>query len=176
MLLTNRQGATKGADGDAALIKDKFADVVTPPPPPDGEADIGAIKDILGFHIRLAHGACLRHFTETFTDLDLTQKQVSVLWLVDDHPGIAQTDLAQRLRMDRATTMAIINRLQAKHFLRRDRSDKDGRKQALFLEEPGKAMLARAKQAIGEHESWVKSRFSDKEVRQLIELLSRIHE
>ena len=37
-------------------------------------------------------------------------------------------------------------------------------------------MLARAKQAIGEHEAWVKSRFSDKEVRQLIELLSRIHE
>jgi DNA-binding MarR family transcriptional regulator len=158
------------------LIKDKFADVVTAPPAPEGEADIGAIKDILGFHIRLAHGACLRHFTETFTDLDLTQKQVSVLWLVDDHPGIAQTDLAQRLRMDRATTMAIINRLQAKHFLRRDRSDKDGRKQALFLEEPGKAMLARAKTAIGEHEAWVKSRFSDKEVRQLIELLSRIHE
>jgi hypothetical protein len=80
-----------------------------------GEADIGAINAILGFHIRLAHGVCLRHFTETFAELGLTQKQVSVLWLVDDHPGIAQTDLAQRLQMDRATTMAIINRLQAKH-------------------------------------------------------------
>jgi DNA-binding MarR family transcriptional regulator len=158
------------------LSKDKFADAVTAPPPEDGEADIGAIKNILGFHIRLAHGACLRHFTETFTDLDLTQKQVSVLWLVDDHPGIAQTDLAQRLRMDRATTMAIINRLQAKHFLRRDRSDKDGRKQALFLDPAGKAMLARAKVAIAEHEAWVKGRFNDKEVRLLIDLLSRIHE
>jgi len=176
VLLTNTQGATKGQDGIGALTKDKFADAVTAPPPEGGEADIGAIKDILGFHIRLAHGACLRHFTETFTDLDLTQKQVSVLWLVDDHPGIAQTDLAQRLRMDRATTMAIINRLQAKHFLRRDRSDQDGRKQALFLDPAGKAMLARAKTAIGEHEAWVKSRFNDKEVRLLIDLLARIHE
>jgi len=157
------------------LIKDKFADAVTPPPPGD-EADIGEINEILGFHIRLAHGACLRHFTETFTELDLTQKQVSVLWLVDDHPGIAQTDLAQRLRMDRATTMAIINRLQAKHFLRRDRSAEDGRKQALFLEPEGHAMLARAKFAIGEHEAWVKSRFTDKEVKLLIDLLARIHE
>ncbi|MFM2302579.1 MAG: hypothetical protein RLZZ84_2315 [Pseudomonadota bacterium] len=157
------------------MIKDKFADAIAPVGHTD-EADIGAINDILGFHIRLAHGACLRHFTETFTDLDLTQKQVSVLWLVDDHPGIAQTDLAQRLRMDRATTMAIINRLQAKHFLRRDRSEKDGRKQALHLEPEGIAMLARAKKAIGEHEAWVKSRFSDKEVRQLTELLSRIHD
>lgn len=157
------------------MIRDKFADAIAPVGHTD-EADIGEINDILGFHIRLAHGACLRHFTETFTDLDLTQKQVSVLWLVDDHPGIAQTDLAQRLRMDRATTMAIINRLQAKHFLRRDRSDQDGRKQALHLQPAGIEMLARAKRAIGEHEAWVKSRFTDKEVRQLIELLSRIHE
>ena len=155
-------------------VRDDDLDAVTPIEHDDG--DIGEINSIVGFHIRLAHGACYRHFTETFTDLELTQKQVSVLWLVDDHPGISQIDLGQRLRMDRATTMAIINRLQAKHFLRRDRSDKDGRKQALFLEDPGKAMLARAKTAIGEHEAWVKSRFSDKEVRQLIELLSRIHE
>ncbi|GMM61961.1 MarR family winged helix-turn-helix transcriptional regulator [Novosphingobium pituita] len=139
-------------------------------------ADIGAINAILGFHIRLAHGVCLRHFTETFAELGLTQKQVSVLWLVDDHPGIAQTDLAQRLQMDRATTMAIINRLQAKHLLRRDRSAHDGRKQALHLEPEGHAMLARAKLAIGEHEAWVKRNFSDAEVKTLIALLSRIHE
>lgn len=156
------------------MAKDKFEDAIAPADHDDG--DIGAINDILGFHIRLAHGACLRHFTETFSDLDLTQKQVSVLWLVDDHPGIAQTELARRLRMDRATTMAIINRLQARHYLKRDRSPTDGRKQALFLEPAGVTVLARAKQAIGEHEAWVKSRFSDKEVRTLLELLTRIHE
>lgn len=157
------------------MITDEFADAIAPVGHAGEEAS-GAINDIVGFHIRLAHGACLRHFAQTFTHLDLTQKQVSVLWLVDDHPGIAQTDLAQRLRMDRATTMAIINRLQARHFLRRDRSDQDARKQALHLQPDGIAMLAKAKLAIGEHDAWVKSRFSDKEVRQLIELLSRVHE
>ncbi|WP_068074679.1 MarR family winged helix-turn-helix transcriptional regulator [Novosphingobium lentum] len=156
------------------MVKDRFADAIAPAEHDDG--DIGAIKDILGFHIRLAHGACLRHFTETFTDLDLTQKQVSVLWLVDDHPGIAQTDLAQRLRMDRATTMAIINRLQAKHYLRRMRSDHDGRKQALHLDPAGVDVLAKAKTAIREHEAWLKARFSDKEVKLLLDLLARIHE
>ena len=65
----------------------------------ESEGDVGEIGDILGFHIRLAHGAVYRHFTESFTELGLTQKQVSALWLVDDHPGIAQTDLARRLRM-----------------------------------------------------------------------------
>lgn len=145
-------------------------------PPIEGDDDIGEIRNIVGFHIRLAHGAVYRHFTETFTDLDLTQKQVSVLWLVDDHPDIAQTDLAHRMRMDRATTMAIINRLEARDLLIRGKSETDGRKQTLNLTDAGQEMLRVAKQAILDHENWLKSRFSDKEVSKLIELLTRIHE
>jgi DNA-binding MarR family transcriptional regulator len=142
----------------------------------EGDEDIGEIRDIVGFHIRLAHGAVYRHFTETFSDLDLTQKQVSVLWLVDDHPDIAQTDLAARMRMDRATTMAIVNRLQARGYLVRGKSETDGRKQTLNLTVAGRKALVGAKDAIGQHEEWLKSRFTDKEVEKLIELLTRIHE
>jgi len=142
----------------------------------EGDEDIGEIRNIVGFHIRLAHGAVYRHFTETFTDLDLTQKQVSVLWLVEDHPDIAQTDLAQRMRMDRATTMAIINRLQARGYLVRGQSLTDGRKQTLNLTKDGRKALAVAKTAIAEHEGWLKSRFTARETEQFIEMLSRIHE
>jgi len=140
------------------------------------DGSLGEINDIIGFHIRLAHGACYRHFTETFADLELTQKQVSVLWLVGDHPGISQIDLGQRLRMDRATTMTIINRLQARNYLRREKSPTDGRKQALFLTAEGEVALTQAKRAVQEHEKWVKSRFTDAEVKTLMELLARIHE
>jgi DNA-binding MarR family transcriptional regulator len=111
-----------------------------------------------------------------FAHLGLTQKQVSVLWLVDDHPGMAQTGLAQRMRMDRATTMAIVNRLESKGYLIRRKSKTDARKQALNLTDPGLKALSRAKEAIRQHEHWLKSRFTQKEVAQLIELLTRIHE
>jgi DNA-binding MarR family transcriptional regulator len=142
----------------------------------EGDDDIGEIRNIVGFHIRLAHGAVYRHFTETFIDLDLTQKQVSVLWLLDDHPDIAQTDLAHRMRMDRATTMAIVNRLQARNYLVRGKSQTDGRKQTLNLTDAGRDALKVAKEAIQEHERWLKSRFTEREVETLIELLTRIHE
>src|SRR3974377_2170742 len=102
-----------------------------------GDEDIGEIRNIVGFHIRLAHGAVYRHFTETFADLDLTQKQVSVLWLIDDHPDIAQTGLAQRMRMDRATTMAIVNRLESRGYLCWGKSKTDGRKTKLKFTGPG---------------------------------------
>ena len=150
--------------------------VVPTTPHVAGDEDIGEIRNIVGFHIRLAHGAVYRHFTETFADLDLTQKQVSALWLVDDHPDISQTDLAQRMRMDRATTMAIVNRLEAKDYLKRGKSFSDGRKQTLNLTDRGRKALAVAKEAITAHERWLKSRFSDREVETLIELLTRIHQ
>ena len=140
-----------------------------------GDEDLGEIRDIVGFHVRLAHAAVYRHFTETFADLDLTQKQVAALWLVADHPGIAQTGVAQRMRMDRATTMAIVNRLEAKGYLARSKSHIDGRKQELNLTRAGRGTLATAKRAIRQHEQWLKSRFTEREVAKLIELLSRIH-
>ena len=142
----------------------------------EGDEDIGEIRNIVGFHIRLAHGAVYRHFSDTFEHLDLTQKQVSVLWLVSDHPDIAQTDLAQRMRMDRATTMAIVNRLQSRGYLVRGKSKSDGRKQTLNLTEEGGRVLVTAKSAILQHEQWLKSRFTDREISTLIELLTRIHE
>ena len=152
------------ASGQAALTPD------------NNDVELAGLDEIVGFHLRLAHGAVYRHFTETFTNLDLTQKQVSVLWLVADHPGIAQIELGTRLRMDRATTMTIINRLQDRGLMRRERSESDGRKQALYITSGGEQALDKAKACIAEHESWLKSRFSQAEVEKLVEMLSRIHE
>lgn len=140
------------------------------------DSGIGEIDDIVGFHIRLAYSAVYRHFMDTFSELDMTQKQVSVLWLVDDHPGIAQTDLAKRLRMDRATVMAIINRLEGRKLLRRGQSASDGRKQTLRLTPTGEKALVEAKKAVREHEDWLKSRFTRQEVRTLIDFLRRVHD
>jgi DNA-binding MarR family transcriptional regulator len=139
-------------------------------------AGLGGLEGILGFHIRLAHGAVYRHFTETFADLGLTQKQVSALWLVSEFPGISQIELGRRLRMDRATTMTIVNRLQARAFMRRERSTSDARKQALYLTEGGGDALDKARRCIGQHEAWLKARFTADEIEKLVEMLARIHE
>jgi DNA-binding MarR family transcriptional regulator len=141
----------------------------------DESGYIGEIDDILGFHIRLAHGTVYRHFMQSFKALGMTQKQVSVLWLVSDHPGIAQADLSKRLQLDRATVMAIVNRLAKRKFLARGESDTDGRKQTLTLRPTGARALLDAKRAIRAHEKWLKGRFNAKDLKALIGLLRRIH-
>ncbi len=148
----------------------------TPASGSSSDFDIGALEEIIGFHIRLAHGATYRHFTETFAELGLTQKMVSVLWLIDDHPHIAQADIGRHLQMDRATTMAIINRLEARGLLVRGESKRDRRRQTLTLTHDGYEALLEARRCINEHEQWVRSRFTKREAALLIELLQRIHE
>jgi DNA-binding MarR family transcriptional regulator len=123
----------------------------------------------------LAHGAVYRHFSQTFADLQLTQKQVSVLWLIERNPGIAQTDVANQLQMDRATTMAIVNTLQDRNLLVRGSSAQDRRRQPLSLTPVGQTTLKTARAAIIEHETWLKARFSDSEISVLMDLLSRIY-
>lgn len=134
------------------------------------------IEQALSFHLGQAHGASNRHFTEMAAALGLTQKQVWALWLVADHPGISQIDLGQRLHMDRATTMGVVNRLQARGLIRREKSASDGRKQALQLEPEGEATLAAARQALHDHEGWLASRFSEAERDALADLLARLHQ
>jgi DNA-binding MarR family transcriptional regulator len=142
---------------------------------PTDVGDVEEFDQIIGMRISLAHAAVYRHFMETFSELELTQKQVAILWLVESYPGIAQTDIAKILRMDRATLMAIVNRLQARKYLIRGRSPTDKRRQTLVLGPEGQAMLLRAKTAIAEHEAWLKSRFTASEQQTLMELLKRIH-
>lgn len=134
-----------------------------------------ALDDNLGFHIRLAHGAVYRHFNGTFGTIGLTQKQTSVLWLISDNPGIAQVDIAQRLQIDKATMMAIINSLGRKGYLERGSSSADRRRQTLHLTPPGASALTQALAAVAEHEAWLKARFTPREVEQLTGLLRRIH-
>jgi DNA-binding MarR family transcriptional regulator len=134
-----------------------------------------AMQDIVGFHLRLAYGAVYRHFTDCFAALGLTQKQVSLLWLVADHPGIAQAELGRRMQMDRATTMGIVSRMEARGALSRRRSASDGRQQVLMLTPAGQAMLGSAKEALRAHEAWIKARYTSREVTSLIELLGRLH-
>lgn len=142
----------------------------------DAEAEVPrTLDDILGFHIRLAHGAVYRHFNETFGTIGLTQKQTSVLWLISDNPGLSQVDVAHRLQIDRATMLAIIHSLAKRHYLERRPSSTDRRRQMLHLTPSGAGALCQARDAITQHEAWLKSRFTSQEVRQLVELLRRVH-
>ena len=81
-----------------------------------------------------------------------------------------------RMRKGEEFAARLVNRLQERDYLRRERSASDGRKQALHITAAGVEALAEAKRCIAEHEAWLKARFTPAETEKLVEMLARIHE
>ena len=131
------------------------------------------LDDSIGYQVRMAYVAIRRHFEVAMVRLDLTQKQTSVLWLIEANGGVSQIALANELGMDRASMMAIVDRLEDRGLILRKRSAEDGRRQELNVTAKGRKVLAQAKAAIHEHEKWISAKFSKAELNGFVDGLKR---
>lgn len=132
------------------------------------------LDDNTGYHLRRAYVAVRRHFEQAVARYDLTQKQTGVIWLIDANPGVSQIALANELNMDRASMMAIVDRLEERSLIVRKRSAEDGRRQELYTTAKGRKTLAQAKTAVAAHEKWLASHFSKAELHSLVEGLKKL--
>lgn len=137
---------------------------------------IGRLDRLLGFHLRMASAAVARDFAAAIAQLDLTQKQFAVLELIAANPGASQVDIGQTLGTDRATMMAIVDRLDARGLILRQRSARDGRRQELSLATAGADLLTRARTRIAAHEKRFWAILGKAGTRDLLETLRRIYE
>lgn len=143
---------------------------------PGWEMNLDSLDQVLGFHVRQAQGTMHRRIIEVLSEVDLTQKQGATLWLVGANPGTSQINIGNALRMDRATTMAIIDKLEARDLVVRQRSTVDRRRHELYLTPAGQSLLVQVKKLIKAHESRFAERFNADELLTLIGLLKRIYE
>lgn len=142
----------------------------------DEPLDLDGLSELLGFHLRLAHVAIYRDFSASLAELDLTQKQCATLQLISANPGVSQVDLAATLGTDRATMMAMVDRLDQRGFLSRKRSPVDRRRQELYLTDLGAETTAKAREVIARHERRFTQRFTKAELKTLIAALTRVHQ
>ena len=138
-----------------------------------GGMDLDGLDAILGVHVSLANVIILQHFNRS--DVGLTPKQTSTLWLAAANPGVPQVDIARFFRMDRATMLGITNSLVEQGLLDRGPSIRNGRTIGLHITAAGAERLATARAAIARHEQWIKSALTGEEVDQLMYLLQRLY-
>lgn len=146
-------------------------DVVMPGDP----IETGRLEGILGFHLRMASVAVYQDYSAAMSEIGLTQKQFAVMELIAQNPGSSQIDLAAQLSMDRATMMALINRLQDRDLVERRPSPFDRRRQQLLLTEQGHSVLAQSREIIEAHETRFTSLFSDEELDTFVSYLKRVY-
>jgi len=131
------------------------------------------LDSLLGYTLRRAQGAMHRDFMTVVADFGLTQKQAAVLWLIQANGGVSQVEVAAALGMDRATMMALTDRLEDRGFVIRKRSSIDRRRQELYLTPSGQSTLRKCKARIAEHEEKFRSMFTASELAALIDALKK---
>jgi DNA-binding MarR family transcriptional regulator len=132
------------------------------------------LDDLLGYHLRRAQGAMHRDFLAAVADFELTQKQAASLWLIQANPGVSQVEVATALGMDRATMMALIDRLEDRSFLIRKRSTVDRRRQELYLTPLGQSTLRKCKSRVAGHEQKFRAMFTASELASLVDALKKL--
>jgi DNA-binding MarR family transcriptional regulator len=137
--------------------------------------DYDELDRVLGFHIRQAQASMHRRIVEVLSAVDLTQKQSAALWLIGANPGTSQIGVGSALRVDRATTMAMIDRLEGRGLVLRRRSAIDRRRHELYLTPEGETVLAQVKALVHAHEQSFGSRYTPEELKTLTSLLRRIY-
>lgn len=134
------------------------------------------LDGLLGYRLRRAQGAMHRDYLAAVAGLNLTQKLNATLWLINANPGVSQVSVAAALGMDRATMMALIDRLEDREFVTRKRSTVDRRRQELHLTPAGQNILRKAKARIAAHEERFKALFKPAELAMLLAALQKFQD
>ena len=139
----------------------------------DQVVDIQVLKGKLGFRVRLAERAIYKAFVQK---VEMTPIQYSLLTLVASNEGMSQGVLGEALNLDRATTMAIMDKLEDAGLVERRRSVIDRRRHELYLTAKGRRRVVEAEKRVLETDGVFKQRLSEKELREFVRFLDLMRE
>ncbi len=103
--------------------------------------DFGPLANWVGFHLRLAQTASFQAFVQEAREVDLSPGRFATLLLIGRNPGISQTALAAANGRDKSTLTPILEDLERRGFVLREKMKTDRRSYQLTLTEAGKKML-----------------------------------
>jgi DNA-binding MarR family transcriptional regulator len=123
---------------------------VTEPP---REVDLAPLMSFVGYAVRRAQIAIFGDFLESLREVDLRPAQFGVLVVIDDHPGMRQSDVCAGLGIQKANFVPLISELEARGLVVREPGANDRRAYALHLTAQGAALLRRARELHARHEA-----------------------
>jgi DNA-binding MarR family transcriptional regulator len=136
--------------------------------------DLGLLSRSLAFHVRKAQLALQRRGLRSISALHVGPAEFGTLVLCEQNPGMAQFQIAAALDIDKASVVAVVDRLEELGWLLRRRSHRDRRRYGLHLTAEGLRQAGVLRAQAEEAESFAKDIFSPDEFTQLLGLLSRL--
>lgn len=137
--------------------------------------DLGCLPRLLGFNLRRAHQCAWRQYVTVIGERDIRPGLFSLLVLVGANPGIAQIELGTHLGIDKASIVALLDRLEKAGLLERLRCTRDRRRQGIFLTSKGGDALEQLVAAVRTLERRMASKFTRQEFELLLSFLRRLY-
>jgi DNA-binding MarR family transcriptional regulator len=135
---------------------------------------LAPLDDRLGFWLRLAQQAAFDSFHRAMAPLGLTPGRLGALLLLEAHPGLRQSALAEALRVKPSNLAVLLAGLEQDGLIRRDGAAGNRRVNLLRLTQAGRALLKRAKPQEALMEQSLTERLSAEERDALLIALKRI--
>ena len=132
------------------------------------------VHELLSHLLRRAHFAAESAFPAAYPGLEVTSRQLALLFAINRKPGSSQTDLAEAVGFDANTFSDLAKRSERKGLLERIRSPEDRRAFGLYLTDAGRAMVAQAAALTPAYQARVAQRLSDEQARHLVVLLHKL--
>ena len=145
-------------------------------PSAKSRVDDSGLRQFAGYHLKRAYNVLRSDLAKKLEPLGLRITTYSSLILIVDNPGIRQSELAAALDIERPNMVVILDDLEQKGWINRERLETDRRAYALFATLTGKRVCEKAVQQDRLHEAKVLGGLEPKEIQRLIEALNKIEQ
>lgn len=129
-----------------------------------------------GHLIRRAQQIAVAIFMEECAAFDLTPVQYAAMVVIDEQAGIDATRLSAQIAFDRSTLGNVLERLEARGFVRRYSSPEDKRVKLLKLSPEGRTVVKRAEAAVRRAQERMLAPLAPKDQQALLGLLGQLVE
>lgn len=133
--------------------------------------DLDVLASHLGYSLRRAQVWVFQDFIDTLSVIDIRPAQYSVLVVIGANPGLSQAELSDRLGIERARLVHMLDHLQQRGLTERLPSPTDRRTHALQLTKEGQKLLKRAKALAARHEARLADKLGSSAREQALDLL-----
>ena len=127
-----------------------------------------------GFLLSKLGLATSRRFADAMEPFGLDPRQFAVITVLGAHDGVAQQELADRLKIHPSSMVAVIDDCEAAGLLERRRDPADRRRYAIHLTAKGRTLLVRARDAAAAFHVEMFGQIDPREQQELHGLLLRL--
>jgi DNA-binding MarR family transcriptional regulator len=149
-----------GSKNGSALVKNNAVEV-----------DMSVLETKMGYQVRMADRLMSKDFAQA---VGMTPVQYSVFSLVATNPGLSQVAIGDSLNMDRASTMAIVRKLENAELIDCRKSLQDRRMQALHLTAKGEKEFKAVDKRVTDYDIKMSKRLTPKERQLFLECIAKL--